>query len=463
MASRPPVQPVQRPGGPRKPPSRGKKRRKSSSGKLSPRTLRMMAIAWIGIVAIVGACTFLGIIWAFANTSGGQQVAGNGGTLPDQPTPVADAQDADSEGGQPSNPAVPTVPPLQDDSFGYGIQAQLHLDTERTLDQIEQLGLNWVKQQIRWKDLEPNQGQANWDALSGIFGATSERDDLKVLVSVVAAPDWARTVTAPELEGPPDDPEDFANYVAEMVQRFPGSIHAIEVWNEQNIEREWYTAGGINAEAYVELLAATEEAVHAVDPNVIVISGALAPTGVNNAQARDDIAFMREMIDAGILDYADCVGAHANGINLPPDIAYDEGYDDPAAEFRGPFDNPHPSWSFYSTLNSYHDLVVAAGQDTPLCVTEFGWATVEGMDGEPRDIFGFAYDNTLEEQADNIVNAFGLMHDWGFVKLAFLFNLDYSPKAGGNPQDDSTLFSVTAPTGAPRPSFEAIRDMPKPP
>jgi len=108
-------------------------------------------------------------------------------------------------------------------------------------------------------------------------------------------------------------------------------------------------------------------------------------------------------------------------------------------------------------------MIVAAGRNTPLCVTEFGWATVEGMEGQPRQGFEFAIDNTLEEQADNIVRAFQLMHEWDFVWLAFLFNLDYSPKAGGNTQDDSTLFSIVFPDGSPRPAFEALRDMPKPP
>ncbi len=455
---------VQQPAPPGVPSRPRKKKRKSS--KISPKTVRTLAVIWIGIVVLIGGCVFLGIIWAIAGNDRQQPVASAQDTDTDQPTPIPVADDTgDAIAGPtvPESTAVPTIPPNQDDSFGYGIQVRLEMNTDVTLDQVEQLGLTWVKQQIRWKDLEPVQGQPNWDALETIFDAASERD-IKVMVSILAAPDWARSVTGEDLEGPPDDPNDYANYVAEMVRRFPGQIHAIEVWNEQNIEREWYAPGGITAESYVELLRATHDAVRAVDPNVIIISGALAPTGVNNAQVRDDIVFMQEMIDAGMLNYTDCVGSHANGYNVPPDIAFDEGYNDPTAIFRGPFDNAtHPSWSFYSTLTSYNSLVVAAGEDTPQCVTEFGWSSVEGMAGDPVEGFEFALDNTLEEQAENIVDAYQIMHEWGFVKLAFLFNLDYSPKAGGNTQDDTTLFSITDPTGAPRPAFEAVRDMPKPP
>ncbi len=176
------------------------------------------------------------------------------------------------------------------------------------------------------------------------------------------------------------------------------------------------------------------------------------------------------MINAGMLNYVDCVGAHHNGINLPPRQTAEEAFAQGApigTVFIGPFDNgnplnPHPSWSFFSTLTGYHDIIVSAGSDMPLCVTEFGWSSVEGLEGDPREGFEFAYDNSLDEQAQNIVDAFKLMHEWGFVRFAILFNLDFAPKSGGNTQDDSTLFSLLDAQGIPRPAFNAVRDMEKP-
>lgn len=440
--------------------------------RLSRKTVQIMVIAWIGVVVLVGVCVFAALLIALGSGANrlpdtASAAESTPATPVDQATPLPPADAEDQSEGEGSDPeaepaAEPTTPPVQDKSFGYGIQVQVHKDTDRTLDMVEQLGMNWMKQQIRWKDLEPASGEANWDALNNIFDATSKRD-AKVMVSVLAAPDWARSVTAEGKEGPPDDYQLYANYVGEMARRYSGKIHAIEIWNEMNIDREWYTAGGLSARAYVEMTALASQAIRAQDPNIIIISGALSPTGVNDGvTVIDDFIYMQQLIDAGLLDHVDCVGAHANGINLPPNVAYDAGFNDPSALFRGPFDNPHHSWSFYSTLRGYRDQIVAAGRDTPLCVTEFGWASVEGMQGNPRPGFEFAIDNSLEEQADNIIEAFGLMHEWDFVWLAFLFNLDYSPKAGGDTQDDSTLFSITTPQGSPRPAFDALRDMPKP-
>jgi len=384
--------------------------------------------------------------------------------IPQDAQPSAPDQAVTTEVAPASPQLGPTIPPRQDPSFGYGIQTQAHVNTEQTLDQVQQLGMNWIKQQINWKDLEPVRGQPNWDALDMIFAATTQRN-IKVLVSVTDAPDWARSMTCGGLNGPPDDPQDFVNYVTALLRRYPGAIHAIEVWNEPNLsERGWCAPGGLSAQGYIDLLIPVSTAVRQIDPGVIIISAAPAPTGVDDGQiAIDDFNYTRQLVSLGMLNYVDCVGAHSNGINLPPDIPFDAGYNDPTALYRGPFDNPNHSWSFYSTLTGYHDIIVAAGRNTPLCVTEFGWPSVEGMPGSPPAGFEFAIDNTLEEQAANIVRAFQLMHEWDFVWLAFLFNLDYSPKIGGDPQHDSTMWSITAPDGSPRPAFDAVRDMPKPP
>ncbi len=176
----------------------------------------------------------------------------------------------------------------------------------------------------------------------------------------------------------------------------------------------------------------------------------------------DDFAYFQQMIDAGFLNYADCVGAHHNGYNVPPDVAWDEGFDDPTATYRGPFDSPHHSWSFKSTLWGYHEMIKAAQRDTPLCVTEFGWASSEGYDGTPPG-FEFALDNTLEEQAQWDVEAFQLMRKWGIVHLAFLWNLDYSYKGGIGALDPNTPYSILDLKGAARPAYGALGEMPKVP
>jgi hypothetical protein len=346
------------------------------------------------------------------------------------------------------------------DRFELGVQVQVSYDNMGQWMDVaaNQLSVNWVKQQVRWEDIEPERDSYDWFYTDIYLPAAQERG-LKVLVSVVTAPDWAREPGVNlERHGPPADPQDYADFVVALVERYPGMIHAIEVWNEQNLDREWTSIGGLSAANYVELLRTTYEAVKAVDPDIIIVSGALSPTGWNDGIAAwDDFVYMDQLIDAGMLNYTDCVGAHHNGINVSPDYRWNEVPNDPAARFRGPFDNPHHSWTFRSTLETYADKVALAGGDQKLCVTEFGWPSAEGLDGIP-DGFEFALDNSLEEQRDYTVAALENMVEWDIVRLAILWNLNYGPQAGWAVDNDNVAYSIIGPNFVFRPVFDAVRD-----
>ena len=163
------------------------------------------------------------------------------------------------------------------------------------------------------------------------------------------------------------------------------------------------------------------------------------------------------MISAGLLNYADCVGVHHNGINLSPDYTWDAVPNDPTAQFRGPFDNPHHSWSFRSTLETYASKVRVAGGDQKLCVTEVGWPGAEGLEGVPAGL-EFSYDNTLQEQRDYTIKALDFMRDSGDVRLAFLWNLNYGPQAGWSAENENVPYSIIGPEFSFRPVFDAVRD-----
>ena len=82
-------------------------------------------------------------------------------------------------------------------------------------------------------------------------------------------------------EAPPDDPQKYAEFVGKIIDRYPGRVGAIEVWNEENLEREWNTAAGVSPADFVALLQAAYQTIKAKDPSIVVISGALSPTGIN--------------------------------------------------------------------------------------------------------------------------------------------------------------------------------------
>lgn len=364
-------------------------------------------------------------------------------------------------GGRAGTPLAPTSSPAPSPTrphpaaLAIGVQVHGYVgDPRDTLRVVRQVGFPWVKQQVLWSMHEPEPGRYDWGILEG-FLIVAERERLRVVLSVVTAPTWSRA--AGGVHGPPDRPEDLARFLRALIRRHRGRIHAIEVWNEQNLRREWQTPDGLRPEAYVALLRAAYTAIKEEAPEIMVISGALSPTGIDDGvNAVDDFRYLREMVAAGFLSYADCVGVHHNGYNIGPDVAAEEAPALPEAQtarFRGPFDNPHHSWSLKSTVWGYREIV---GDAKPLCVTEFGWASAEEYGVAPPG-FEFALDNTLEEQARWLVEALDRMRAWSFIRMAIVWNLDFAPKGFGPARDDNVLYSLVDTRGVPRPAFSALQ------
>ncbi len=458
--------------------------------------IRGFIIAWLIITALVCMATFLAIYFTY-NPQPLNDAASNRLPLaspktefvlevvqdvvpsatpaptstPTEPSPSPtvpvfeeEATDAPPPTDTPTVTPPPTALPVDVKTFDVGIQVQHALDMNPVNQDnyyrsvSRDLGLRWVKQQVRWDEMETEPGLIDWTLLDFIM-PSARRFDIKLLLSIVTAPDWAREAGVNlDQHGPPADPDAYARFIAEIVERYPGGIHAIEVWNEQNIDREWTSAGGLNAANYVALLRASYQVIKAIDPGIIVVSGALSPTGIDDGVgAIDDFRFMDSQIEAGMLDWADCVGAHHNGYNVSPEYQYDNIPDDRSAIFRGPFENPHHSWSFRSTLEGYANRIRMAGYNTKLCVTEFGWPSAEGLEGV-RPGFEFAHDNSLAEQAEWIPRALSNMEEWGFVWLAFIWNFNYGPQAGFSVTNDNVPYSLIGPPFDFRPAYDAIRD-----
>lgn len=440
--------------------------------------VRNFTLIWSGITFIMGAVTFIAIYAAAGSlTSSASDNFRNVG-IPTGTSSAAVAQVASATPNPTIAPTAtaevlaateesaplptPTLLPVEDKSFQLGVQVQISVDNMAQWTNVakNQLSVNWVKQQIRWQNIEREKGNYDWFDTDTYLTAASEQG-LHVLASIVTAPDWAREPGVDLTQiGPPADPQDFANFLTALLNRYPGKIHAIEVWNEQNLDREWTSSGGLSAQNYVTLLRTAYQTIKAIDPGIIVISGALSPTGLSDGiHAYDDFVYMDAMIAAGMLNYTDCVGAHHNGINVSPDYTYDAVPNDPTAIFRGPFDNPHHSWSFRSTLQTYASKIAqapnASGQK--LCVTEFGWPSAEGLEGV-RDGFDFAKDNTLEEQRDFTIKALDFMSESDFVWIAILWNLNYGPQAGWATDNDNVPYSIIGPNFVFRPVFDAVRD-----
>ena len=351
----------------------------------------------------------------------------------------------------PPDPAPPAAAPAGS-PFAYGIQADHGGDPAQNIDHLNRLGFEWVKFQVPWKQVEPHENVRNWDKWDRLV-QTYHNAGFKILLSVVKAPDWARPAgTDLSTEGPPADPGAYARFVGELASRYKGGVNAIEVWNEQNLARE---GGGtpMPPEEYIALLSAAYQAIKTADPSIVVVSGGPTPAGDVPGLAVDDVNYLNGMYAAGLKNVSDAIGVHPSGYNCPAGADW-RTVTDPNAIFRGPYDNRHHSWCFRGTMEGYRNVMLANGDDDKaLGPTEFGWA-VAGM---PPVGYEYAADNTPEEQARWIVEAYQQARAWGWVGPMFLWNLDYGIT---HPGSELAAFGILTPHG-PMPAFNALANMPK--
>ena len=180
----------------------------------------------------------------------------------------------------------------------YGINTFLEQEVEgpkieAMLQMIRTAGFVWLRQEFPWEDLEVDgRGQFSdsrdlngdgapdvadtWVKYDRIVDLT-EAYGLRLMVRLSNPPAWTRANPAAGDNAPPDDLQDFVNYAGAVATRYRGRIGHYQIWNEPNIYPEWGNSP-IDPAGYAEMLCRAYAALKAVDPDIVVISGAIAPT-----------------------------------------------------------------------------------------------------------------------------------------------------------------------------------------
>lgn len=202
---------------------------------------------------------------------------------------------------------------------------------DRTLHMAADAGIGWVKQQFPWEQIEPlRKGEfldpqtkedswAKWDRIV----EACEKYGLQIVARLDRPPDWSRQDNSLP-QSPPDNYEDYGDFVYAFVSRYKGRIRYIQIWNEPNIYPEWGNQP-VDPEAYVELLRVAYRRAKEADPNVYVLSAPLAITlgephpEPGKWRSMNDLDYLEALYEAGFAEYFDIYSANAFGLDLPPD------------------------------------------------------------------------------------------------------------------------------------------------
>lgn len=299
---------------------------------------------------------------------------------------------------------------------GTALTLELGGQVEGLLDQpglLRRAGMSWVKHQIVWDATAPEDVQALVDV--------AHAQGFKVLLSITG-------------ERYPTETIDYAGYIAYLTQVAAFAPDAIEVWNEMNLSTEW-PAGQIDPVVYVdEMLEPAYTTIKAISPGTMVISGALASTGMHDhVNVWSDDYYAYHMEHAGAAQFADCIGFH-----------YNAGATSPYAVTGHPGDDGsrHYSWYFGPTVNVYRGVY---GSEMPLCLTELGFLSGEGYPALPPD-WAWAAGTSAAKQAEWLAESVRYAQAMGGIELVVVWNVDFTT-AGSDGSDPKAGFAILRPDG----------------
>jgi hypothetical protein len=354
----------------------------------------------------------------------------------------------------PFESAGPTVfPLLKAPNVAFGIQAQWHGQPLPQLGgMVRDIGFKWTKQQVVWRDIEVSKGVYHWGHLDEIVDYLYSQN-IHLMIAVVKAPFWA-TPTKTD-DGTPANPQDFADFLKALASRYQGKIAAYEMWNEANLAAE--TGGRIDAGFFVEMVKAGYTAVKSADPKIVVVMGAISPTGVNDPQlAVDDLVYLEQIYsykNGEVRAYFDVLGSHPYGMGNPPDTLWSEGNPGPGDKF-----NNHDSFYFRRFEQQYAIMERHGDGMKQVWLTEWGW----GSDYQVDTTKGYLEFNTVTEQmrADYVTGAITMMRQrHSYIGVTFLWNLNWS--VVGNWYDGPSYYSIVNSDYSPRPVYGALKALPK--
>ncbi len=321
---------------------------------------------------------------------------------------------------------------------------------DKTLQMASDAGIGWVKQHFTWETveplrkgefLEPATNRDSWIKFDRIVDAC-ERYGLQIVARLDRPPDWTRQDNQYK-ERPPDDFNDYGDFVYEFVKRYKGRIRYIQIWNEPNVFPEWGNQP-VDPVAYVELLKIAYRRAKEADPNVHVLS---APLAITLGQAHpepgkwismNDLQYLEEMYEAGARDYFDIYSVNAFGMSLPPE------------------DEPDPDVLNFQRVLLHRQIMERYGDtDKPVWFNEYGWNAAPADFTADRLIWGQVSER---QQAEYTVRGIQMAREeWPW---AGVFMIWYFRQVGNIPADRADYyFRMVDPDFVPRQVYLAVQEI----
>lgn len=216
-------------------------------------------------------------------------------------------------------PAQPLAIP-----FSTGIQLKNEDMSAAALNKAQASGVKLVRKAIYWQNIETAPGVYNWSQ-PDTWIADMESRGFSMLITLV----WNNRiyediydraiVTEPGRQA-------FANWAADVADRYAGKDIVFEIWNEPNLRSFWHenpenvSNTDAMAEEYTELVKDAAPAMKAADPNCRIAACSIS------ALWTDSFNWFDRCIEMGVLTSGiDAISVHPYGFRWP-ELCYTGGY-----------------------------------------------------------------------------------------------------------------------------------------
>lgn len=288
--------------------------------------------------------------------------------------------------------------------------------SEADLDTARDAGLGLIRFPWSWADTQPTgPDDWHWGLTDRIMSAARDAGE-RVIFKPQGSPCWAHPSVPCSTPGPvPPDPAylpEWQAYIRAVVARYPGTIAAVEVWNEENTHAYWMAP--VSPVRFVGLLKGAYTAVKAVDPRIKVVYGGLSDATKTNATQMDYRRFLRATLAHGAGNYLDALAIHPYVLGAGRDYLF--------------------------RVRELIDSVAGVARDfgegrVPIWVTEFGYANGA----------------TLSEgtQAARIRATLNLLAHTPGVPVAIIHRMF-------DPPGEALQYGLLDPAGDPKPAYRAV-------
>lgn len=304
----------------------------------------------------------------------------------------------------------------------FGLSQEIHptdapADAAFQISSIVGMGGGVIRRDVRWREIEPTEGQFDFAAQDRIQDAI-DAAGLETIGIIDEPPMWATMDGSPE--GAPK-PDKVAAFSGALAAHFRGRVAAWEIWNEENAGYRFWQPREDPA-AYADALVQSHDAIVAADPAAKVVLGGLFYLDYGVVEGAEPFLEEAYLARPDLGHHFDALGLHPYA-RYPPKVA--------------PEEESTMERSVGRMISRTRALLAHHGDgDKPIWVTEVGWpvfdtideaaqarylvrATVEALAAGAERVCLFTLRDGPHPEMFPPEQAFGLLHHDGTQKPAY--------------------------------------------